>query len=476
MTSAVDPAPAGAMSGLFGRGLLYVAVASVPFLSAVVVSPVLAYQLGPRGFGLMAAAIAVHQLLLVVSIVGLDQALVLQRAEDGDDRAARGLIAAGIAIAAATTLMAGVAGPLWSRALGFAGFDGLVLATVLWTLPAVTVQLTLALLMAQDRLRAFSWVTLLSTVGSQLVGLVLLFTVGKTAEVYAWGGVGGQVLAMAVGVALTRPDWRGLVDVPVFRRSLQLGIPLMLAGLSAIVLSAGDRLVIQRLLGPAETGRYQVAYTVGFVAVTVLTLTGHAWGPRIAAVRDDAERWALIGRSRDELYRALAPIILGVVLGAPLLLRLVAPSSFEPTRLLPVVLLVVLSAVPVVAGLASSRALITARRTRPLAVATAVAAAVNVGLNLLVVPAWGLVGAAAATTVAFTVQAVLQRRALPPGLVWPRTPARLQVGLVGVAALAAASVLLPQDAGWIAVRTGLAALCIPWVLHGLRRARRAPAA
>ena len=40
----------------------------------------------------------------------------------------------------------------------------------------------------------------------------------------------------------------------------------------------------------------------------------------------------------------------------------------------------------VVATLASTRALIIARRTRPLAVSTAVAAALNVALNLLLVP------------------------------------------------------------------------------------------
>ena len=64
--------------------------------------------------------------------------------------------------------------------------------------------------------------------------------------------------------------------------------------------------------------------------------------------------------------------------------------------LLVVVLLVSLSGVPNIAGLASTRALIVQRRTRPIAVAAGVGAGANLGLNLLLVPVWGLEGAAAA--------------------------------------------------------------------------------
>ncbi|WP_448617020.1 lipopolysaccharide biosynthesis protein [Modestobacter sp. URMC 112] len=446
-------------------------VASLPYVTATVVSPVLAYQLGPRGLGLLASAIAVHQVLLVVAVLGLDQALILQRVEDGDDQAARGLVMVGIATATVVTVVVGVTGPLWSAALGFDGFDPLVLATVLWTTPAATVFLVLALLTGQDRLRAYSVISFLSTVGSQVVGLVLLFTVHRSAQAYAWGGVAGQVVAMAVGVALVRPRWRGLLDLPVLRRAVRFGLPLMIGGLSRFILDAGDRVVVQRLLGPVEAGRYQVGYTVGAIAVTVVMLTNQAWAARIAEVTDAAERLELIGRSRDALYAAFAPMVVGTVLGAPLVLRLVAPASFRPSSLLAVVLLVVLSGIPVVASLASGRALIIARRVRPLAVATGAAAVVNIGLNLLLVPHWGLLGSAGATTVAFTLQAVLQRLSLPAGTQWPRPAARPKAVLTIACSLAAASVLLPQDPAWIAVRTGLALLCIPWLLSSLRRAR-----
>ncbi|MGY1696286.1 lipopolysaccharide biosynthesis protein [Geodermatophilus sp. SYSU D00814] len=464
------------MAGLFGRGLLYVVIAALPFVSATVVSPILAYQLGPASFGLMASAIALHQLLTVLAMVGLDQAVVLQRAEDENDRAARGLLACGIVLAVLVTALVGVTSPFWSSALGFQGADGLVAATVLWTAPAVTVQLVVALLMGGDRLRAFAVVSSLSTVGSQLVGLLLLFTLSNDVQTYAWGGVLGQAAAMVVGLVLVWPSWRGLFDLQVFRRALALGFPLMLSGISSFVLNAGDRLVVQRVLGPAEAGRYQIAYTVGFIAVTVLLITGQAWAARIASIRDDRERWAVIGRSRDELYGAFAPMVLGVMLAAPLLLRLLAPPSFQPASLLGVVLLVLLSGIPVIAAMASSRALITARRTRPVALAAGVAAVVNVVLNLVLVPPLGLTGAAVATLIAFSLQALVQWFMLPSGLTWPRPESRRVRLLLVVVTVAWLSTLVPQDVVWITARTLLAAACLPWLVATLRRARSGTAA
>lgn len=463
-------------SALFGRGLLYALVGALPLVTATVVSPVLAYQLGPAGLGLMASAIALHQVLVVLSTVGLEQSLVVQRAEDGHDRGARALVAVGLALAAGSALVSWLTSPLWAPALGFTGSSGLVLATVLWTAPAAAVALVLALLNAQDRLRTFTVVSATASVGSQVVGLGLVLLVQRSAEAYAWGMVAGQVLSVVVGLAAVRPDLRGVADRPLVRRAVGLGVPLMLSALSVFVLNAGDRLVVQRLLGPAEAGRYQVAYTVGFIAVTLVVLTSQAWAARIADVRDEAARWALVAGSRDELYRLFAPAVLGVALAAPLALRVLAPASFRPEGLLVVVLLVVLSGLPVIASLATSRALITVRASRPLALASAAAAVVNTGLNLLLVPVWGLSGAAGSTVVAFAVQALVQRRLLPAAVDLPPTPRGTWLLVVGAAAVAASTVLLPQDALWIGIRTAAGLACLPWFLRALGRARRGTAA
>jgi O-antigen/teichoic acid export membrane protein len=444
---------------------------SLQIVSGSLVSPILAHLLGPSEFGILAAVIALHQVLTVVAVFGIDQALVQQRAEDDTDTVARRLITAGTAYATILTIALGLTIPWWGVLLGFEGYSSLLTAAVLWTAPGAAVQLMLALLLSQDRFRAFAMVSCLSAVGGQVFGIALLFTHGRSAGIYAWGGVISQCAGMLLGVVLTRPAVRGALDWQVTRRAVQLGLPITISGLFLFVLNAGDRVVIQRLLGPSEVGRYQVAYTVGYVVVIVIGLVGQAWMPRIVEIRDLARRLRLTARSRDELYRLLMPIVLGITLGAPVALRIVAPPSFMPDSLVVVVFLVALSAFPVAASGATGRLLIADRRARPLAVIAGVAAVVNVVLNFLLLPVMGIAGAALATLVAFGLQALLQRRAVPCFPRLPRTPPRVAGEVVVCVSLSFVSVWPPQNIPWNVLRFALALLCLAWFVLALRRAR-----
>jgi O-antigen/teichoic acid export membrane protein len=456
---------------LFGRGLLYVVVWSLQLVTASLVSPVLAHIMGPAEFGRLASAIALYQVLIVLATVGLDQAIILERVREGGAHAARGLLAVGILVASLVMLAAVASATWWGRWLGFGGLTPLLVATVLWTAPGAAVQLMMALLRSEDRLRAFAVLSCLSALGGQLFGIGLLLAYSRAASTYAWGGVISLYLAVAIGIVVTRPLPRGLLAGHVLARAARLGLPLVVSSMCVFVLNAGDRVIIQRLLGAAEVGRYQVAYTVGYVVVLLLGFTSQAWTPRIAAVVDHAQRWELIGRSRDELYRLLIPVLLGITLAAPVLLRVFAPPSFRPGTLLVVVFLVALSAFPVAANGASTRALVSVRRSRPLAAAAAVAAAGNIALNVALVPVLGIAGSALATLIAFSVQAALQRLAVPRVPRWPRIQPSLTLAVVAAAVAGGLSVLVPQTPAWNAGRFALALACLPWFLLRLRQAR-----
>ena len=464
--------PTTRMGSLFGRDLLYVVIWSAQLVSAVIVSPVLARVLGPSEFGALATAIALYQVLILIAIIGLDRSITLRFAADGDEAGARRLLGVGILVAGGIGLLAGVTSVWWGSAVGLPDQRDLIVATVLWTAPGAVVVMAMALLMAQDRLRAFAWVSVISAIGGPFLGIALLFGFGRDAPTYAWGGVISQVVAMVIALALTRPLLPRRIDRQRVSDAFRLGAPMMVGGLTVVVLNAGDRIVIQRELGSAEVGRYQVAYTVGYVVILLLASTSQAWTPRIAAVRDEVARRRLIGQSRDELYRLLIPVILGITLGAPTALRIVAPASFDPLSLLPVVFLVALSAFPVAAAGATNRELLISRRTGPL-VATGVSAAVlNIVLNVIFVPMFGIVAAAAATFVAFGVQAGLQRLVLPGERPWPRTPGSVKAGVAVACLVAASTMLLPQTPLWNIVRLVGAFACLPWLVVYLRRSRQ----
>ncbi|MCF7553811.1 lipopolysaccharide biosynthesis protein [Pseudonocardia sp. WMMC193] len=465
--------PAGGGGGLFGRGLLYVVVWSAQLVGSTLISPVLAHLLGPTDFGELASAIALHQILLILAVVGIDQALVQQRAEDGDDLRARGLITVGLAVATVVTAVVWTTGPLWSAAAGFSGFSSLLVATVLWTVPAGGVQLALGLLVAQDRFRAFAVVSGLAAIGGQVFGLGLVAWLGPRADVYAWGGVISQFAALAVGLALVRPRLHGLLDRRTAWAAARFGLPLAVSMVFMFVLNAGDRVVIQRMLGAAEVGRYQIAYTVGFVVTLLVGFTSQAWMPRIAGIRDRAARLRTVAWSRDESYLLVLPVVLGITVAAPTVLRIVAPAEFAPSTLVELVFLVAVCALPSVAAAASGKVLFTERRTRPLLVVAAVAATANMLLTVVLLPVLGITGAALATLAAFLLQAGLQHRAVPRAPRLARTPVWVLATVFGVCLIGWASTHLPQTGPWEIGRWVLTAACVAWFLQRLRASRTA---
>ena len=426
----------GGTSDLFGRGMLYVVIWSMQMVVATVVSPVLTHVLPVAAFGSLSAAIALYQLLIVLTVLGLDQALEMQRVEDADPARARGLLAAGLAID--VVIVGGIAllSPLWAPALGFSSYT-LVLITLGWTAPGVGVMLSLSLLQAEDRFARFATVSLISTVGGLLLGLLLLFTWERTAEVYALGGIIGQVVALALGLAWTRPRLAGLLDKETLRRGLRLGIPLALAGLSTFLLTAGDRFIIQRMLGEVQVARYQVAFTIGNVVTLMLTFTNRAWLPRLKNVDDDAQRWRVIATSRDGVFSLVAWAVLGVTVSAPTLLQIFAPDTYAQEDLVSVV------------------------------------AVVKIAATFALIVPFGLDGTAAATFLALFSQAVVlrfavTRRHAPVRVAWS-VVALIVVAVVGCVA----SILAPQEPVWRIGRFAFSCCCLVPFFLGLRRLQTA---
>lgn len=462
--------PTQATPALFGRGMIYVLVWSMQLLVATFVSPVLAHTLNQEQFGRVAAILALYQLIITINVLGTDQALEVRRVEDGDnDRPARGLLATGIIYAFTISALLIVSAEWWAPLIGFSGHVDLVLVMLIWTAPGAAVLMCLSMLQAEDRLRRFATVSLVSSVGSQLVGITLLFTVHRDPVTYATGAAVAQTLAFLVGMYWTRPIVGRAFNRDVTRQALLLGLPLALSGVSEFILSTADRLVIQVWLGPAEVATYQVAFVIGNATTLVLIFTNRAWLPRLAGIRDDVARWRMICSARDGVYQLVGWSLLGITIATPALLRVFVPATYDRQLMTMIVWIVGLCALPVAAMGASTRMFITMRWSRPLMWSSISAIATKIVLTPIVLPLFGVTGAAVSTLGALTAQAVYLRLRL--SRVHESIPsARLVLAhLAGCAVLAGISTQLPMTPVWDICRLAVAvALIAPFALS-LRR-------
>ena len=248
-----------------------------------------------------------------------------------------------------------------------------------------------------------------------MVGLVTgLVGTGVVIAVLAAGGGITGMFAVEAGVSVVNLAWTGRLA----RRALviedETGGGTVAADLrravarAALVLSASEvlSLIVERrsevLFLVHYSGDVQIAlYSIVFSIVSALLQLPYAMaaaiGPAVATLFGAGSFERIrngYGRAVRLQITAMMPLTaLGLSVG-PALLRLVYGSEYRGTR---PILLVMMGAFPVMAASAAANALLTGLgKLRELLLARALAAAVDVGLAAVLVPAHAAVGAAVA--------------------------------------------------------------------------------
>jgi O-antigen/teichoic acid export membrane protein len=452
---------------MFTRDFLYLAVSALQFILTSIATPILTRRVSPDQFGQLSLCLTVTQILGPILGFGLPYASQKVFAGEDGDRRSRGILAISAVLSVVAWVVVALAAPAWGPAVGLNRVLDARLAALWGALFAVT-WTSLAMLRSRERLGVAILVAALQSLVAQAVGLALLYLWAPTITVYLCGVTIAQGAAALVGLLALRPAWSALAAIRRYGQAFHFGLPMVPQQLSGFILFAGDRIVVRHDLGSAATGRYSVAYNVGALGVTLLVFVNQAWMPRIYAVADRAVRSRLLASSRDMMNLVLIPVVIGLSAGAPVVLRVWAPPSFHPASLTWIVAIVAIYAFPYGQFLSNLRALMSEGRTGRAAVTTLVAAAVNVGLNLVMVPFIGITGSAIATVLSYLLLARLTRQPVTSGLQVPGIPFLLGILIGCAAALTLAMAALPASPVWLAIRLAvcvMAALSLVWLMR-----------
>jgi O-antigen/teichoic acid export membrane protein len=263
-----------------------------------------------------------------------------------------------------------------------------------------------------------------------ILGAILVIAPNLT-TFYVATALTETLAVLALGFALfrrgglPRPRLDGFSQ-PLFKEMLAFGIPMMFGyELSGIVLAVGDRYVIEALIGAEPLGLYSAAYNLcEYVQVVLIASVGQAIMPIYMQMWDQKGR-AATAEFIDNCLRSYvllgAPVIAGVAaVGRELLPALASSKYAGATVVLPWVIagMVVDGTTPMLGA-----GLFIERRTRRMMAIIMSCAALNVVLNLVLVPRVGIVGSAIATLVSYAATSVLLavagRAFLSVTLPWP---------------------------------------------------------
>lgn len=469
-TAALDATVATSVRGMFGRDSLYMLGLSMQLLMAAIVTPAATRLLSASGFGSFAAATAVMQVLVSIECLGLN--IVIQRVHSQDRLLARHVYGVSIALVCLLSAVLLATASLWGAFLGFSKtmFD-LRLAIAWGGLAAITLT-GLGLLRASDRLRTFVAVSALQTAGCQLIGFTLLLTVRHTITEYLTGMLVGQLLACLVTVIAGRPALNYRRIAPHLKPLLFFSVPLVFQALSAYIYSTSDRLVINRELGPVAVARYQVAYSLASTGLVVVGVLAGIWYARMVTV-PGATRVQVLTKTRLNLLYLVGPIAIGLSLGTPVLLKYWVPSGYNAKGLIVVTCLVALSTVAYAIFICAYQSLLLGDLTKLIALGCCMAAVLNLGLNIPIVPVLGINGSAGSTLLCYTFLAgwsanLAARRCGARPLSMPEV-----IYCVAVAGIVALSTQLGVSGTGEDIRWVLSGLCLVWLVsEGVPLVRR----
>ncbi|MDO4681331.1 MAG: lipopolysaccharide biosynthesis protein [Lautropia sp.] len=258
----------------------------------------------------------------------------------------------------------------------------------------------------QLRAREMSGVLSLYSVLQRYLGLGLMLVVLMHVSRTLWGFYGAQIVAESLCLLalclwfFRRHPWSPAnFSAPLLRTLLTFSLPLVVMELSSVMLSLGDRVLIERLMDTAALGIYSAPYNlcdyIGAVLVMAFTSAVTPMVLRLWADEGEAATQDFLQRV-FHLYALFAvPMVAGVSAVAEPLLALVASEKYRSGA----------SIIPwVISGIAlqglfpvASAGLQIQKRSVFILVSILSAALLNIVLNLVLIPVAGIDGAAIAT-------------------------------------------------------------------------------
>jgi O-antigen/teichoic acid export membrane protein len=460
------------------RGLLITGLGHLINVFEPLLTLLLVRLTGAATWGLFLLAESIGYAATRVATVGLDRGLMWDaaRSRDGERYRIRGLggaLVIGSALGLAVAALGQLALP-WVVGEVFDAPEALDAARILlWTTP-ISVVVSVLIFTAQGLQSvaprvAVQQITIpLITRGFPLILLLTQTDFAPPQELLAMGHLLGNVVALGVAAELLRRRMRrvnAVLDPDHFwppKVVLHYSLPAGLSELLSTLLVRVDVWMLAALMDASAVGLYGVILSLS----KALRTLRHAFTPVLTPIMSEATQRGETARVQRAFGQSVfmmtclaTPILVTLWTFSEPLLALYGPEFSEGSW--PLLVLCVGTLFHVVAGLAAT-IIAGAGRGDLMLVNQALPISLNVGLNLWLIPRYGVLGAAAATSGALAFMSLLEllfaRRIVGVALTqwWALEPLLVSAGSAGVATLMAG--FLPQGIAPLLYRSAVLGL------------------
>ncbi len=406
--------------------LIYLPSKFLPALTGLITAPILTRILLPVEYGNWALALGVSDFLFALACSGIG-AGAIRLFPAYKTRSQLGVFFVSILITTGITIAV------------FSGISFLALALFHSKLPQDLVSLLpIGILIfmfqsvftifseiarAQNRSGLYTWINLSVNYGSLGLGLFLVIVAGMRVEGLMWATLGVTIIVLPFllrttirGVSLGRKNFRTSDIFSLW----QYAWPLALGNMAFWGLRLSDRFIISFLRSGSEAGIYSAIYNLSDRTINILVaLFLLSMGPMVNTIWEEQGKEATektVKMITRVFLIVCLPAAIGLsVLATPFTTILTGSAYHEGYRIVGYIAF---------AGFAyglsqiASRGTLIAKDTRKIGINFIVAAIVNFGLNILLVPRFGYFIAGVTTLIGYILLVVLQAISSRPYLNW----------------------------------------------------------
>jgi len=242
------------------------------------------------------------------------------------------------------------------------------------------------------------------------IGLVclLVFTFSRSVNMVVIGTVAVELVTVVLLIAFLLPrDMIGLsgFDKQLFSASIVFGIPLVGYELAGVILDTGDRVLVQHYLGFQAVGYYSAGYNMAnYAAMSLMYPVNLAMLPiymKLWTTKGPEETKKFLSGALDKFIL----VALGVLAAVSVTARdaVVVLGSKKMQEAYPLLPLLLLGLTFYALHIFFNAGLIIHKKTMTMAKVITFSAALNIALNIVLIPRIGLQGAAVATLISYAV-------------------------------------------------------------------------
>ncbi len=441
--------------GLLSDAAVYGTSSVLSQALALFLLPILSDYLTPEDFGLVAMLTVLTTLFVPLANLGMSNSIFRRFSTCRDDAERTNVLTIGLVSIVIASVSLCVLGMFWSGWLsslltGSPDYRRLVN----WSLLSATFNsigvVGIVVLRADRRVKSIAVLNIVKLLVSAAATLFFLFAEGMKAEGIILGTLAGDAVGMVASFGVTFRRFKLTIhDSSMIRPMLSYGLPFLPTQLQTLGLTLLGQYIIRAFLGLDAAGLYNVAFKLAVPLAFVVDSVHKAWVPYKFHIYAHDENPKYFFRTVVTYYSAgITYLWLGVCVWGPEALRLLTNPSFHAAAPL----------VPFIASIALARGIRFMVCTgmelgedmRALPVASFLGLiATTIGCAVMI-PLFGIPGAALATTLAWVVMAavlfVVSQKVFPISYDWPVVSAMLVISCVLVAIDCAAQYALDWPA------------------------------